>query len=386
MLKYYLLSYLEGITIKKGTIEFFISRSYGGGAEKSAMKLYDILNITYNINIITIFKDNQNINSLDVNHIKMGILSYPLIFIFTINRYMKYKKYNKTDMVITFLLLEHIISLLVNKKTKKIFTIHTSYFNRFERTFLNRYILALIGYFLRKADYLIVVSEGVKKELIDKFHVSENKIAVIYNPIDLETIQEMSLEKITDEWYNPNKSYIINISRLEPKKGHDYLIKSFNLIKDETDSLLIICGNGSKFEELSNLINILNLSNRVILKGWVDNPYKYLVHSSVFVLPSQLEALPYSIIEALATGTNVISTDCEYGPSEVLEGGRLGILIPLNRNDMDIENQKILADLMIEFLLLGRNEEIEKNGKASLYRYSMITIKNKYINVINKLI
>lgn len=372
--------------VGKKNIELFISRSRGGGAERAAMNLYNLLKDEYDIKIVTILNDNHCVTSLNIKLFKAGIFTYPIIFILALLKYGMFRRQQKTDVVVTFLLLEHIISSIINKNVKKIFTIHTSYYNRFEGGRLSKPILYLIGFFLRKADHIVAVSEGVKSELVNKFSISNCKISVIYNPVNLDVIQEMSRENITDDWYDPAVPYIVNISRLEPKKGHEHLIKSFNRIKDKTDALLIICGTGSRYAELSKLIESLNLSKRILLIGWVDNPYKYLNHSSIFISTSELEALPYAIIEALSIGTNIISTNCEYGPDEILEGGRLGVLIPFEKKERDVNDEEILANIIEDLLLIGRNSEVVDNAKISIERFSIIRVKHDYMKIINQII
>jgi glycosyltransferase involved in cell wall biosynthesis len=91
----------------------------------------------------------------------------------------------------------------------------------------------------------------------------------------------------------------------------------------------MILGDGEDRPELQTLVQELGLEEAVALPGFVDNPYKFMKRADVFVLSSKWEGLPTVLIEALACGCPVVSTDCPSGPAEILEGGRWGPLVPV---------------------------------------------------------
>jgi len=156
-----------------------------------------------------------------------------------------------------------------------------------------------------------------------------------------------------------------------------YLINAFYKTKQEIEnSILLIIGFGPLRDKLEKLIKKKNLEDDIILLGLQENPYKYMAKSDIFVLPSILEGFPNVLLEALACGTPIISTNCESGPYEILDNNRYGFLT----KTMDAED---LADKMI---FLARNKEaIKKYSKLSLMRaenFNEEKFLNEWLNLI----
>ena len=181
----------------------------------------------------------------------------------------------------------------------------------------------------KKADYIIAVSEGVADSLINTLKIPKEKIKVIYNPIFDKSITEKAKQKVFHPFFQDKRYQIIlGVGRLARVKDFPTLIKAFHSIK--TDSMrLMILGEGRERKELENLVQELGLEEYVSMPGFVENPYAYLAKASVFVLSSKCEGLPNVLIEAMACGTTVVSTDCPGGPYEILEGGKYGKLVPV---------------------------------------------------------
>ena len=175
---------------------------------------------------------------------------------------------------------------------------------------------------------MIAVSKGVKEDILN-FGVKPKKIVSIYNPFDIEEIRKKSLE--TDENI-PKEKYIINVSRFSTQKRHDILIKAY--ANSKIEHKLVLAGTTDKPADEQNLINLkklihsLNIENRVIFTGFVNNPYAWIKNAELFVLSSDLEGLANVLVESLIVNTMVVSTDCPYGPSEVLSGDLKSFLSP----------------------------------------------------------
>jgi glycosyltransferase involved in cell wall biosynthesis len=140
----------------------------------------------------------------------------------------------------------------------------------------------------------------------------------------------LAREPLDHPWFAPGGPPVaMAIGSLRPVKDHQLLLRAFALVRRERDARLMILGDGPERGRLEGLIAELGLQDSVALPGFSANPYNYLAKAAVFVLSSISEALPTALIEALAVGTPVVATDCRCGPSEVLQGGRFGTLVPV---------------------------------------------------------
>ncbi|WP_197414418.1 glycosyltransferase [Bacillus sp. FJAT-29937] len=180
-----------------------------------------------------------------------------------------------------------------------------------------------------KLNMIMAVSDGVKHTFEQMFPQITVPVKRIYNPIRLEDIHRMIEEK--SDLGEISEPIILGVGRLTKMKGFDDLIKAHQyLINNNVKNKLLILGEGEQRECLEQLIVELDVKDSVILKGFVDNPYKYMRSANVFVLSSRYEGFSVVIAEALSVGIPVVSTDCPSGPSEILEGGKHGLLSPIN--------------------------------------------------------
>src|SRR5262249_37227290 len=135
---------------------------------------------------------------------------------------------------------------------------------------------------------------------------------------------------LSHPWFAPGSlPVILGVGRLTWQKDFPTLIKAFALVRSRQPARLLILGEGEKRLELETIVKELGLAADVCLPGYVDNPFAYMHRCSAFVLSSASEGLPNSLIEAMACGAPVISTDCASGTAEILENGRYGPLVPV---------------------------------------------------------
>lgn len=188
----------------------------------------------------------------------------------------------------------------------------------------------------RHATHIIAVSRGVADDLIDAFDVPDDIISVIANPVDTARIAGQALEK---QPAHPDEPYIIAMGRLVENKNFGLLIDAFAAAL--VPGKLIIIGDGPLRATLKQQIADHGLEQKIILTGFVQNPFPLLAHAQFFVLPSNAEGFPNGLVEAMSTGTAVISTNCKSGPSEILANNSklkvakmtpvdFGILVPCN--------------------------------------------------------
>lgn len=184
---------------------------------------------------------------------------------------------------------------------------------------------------------IIAVSDGVAEDLVTNFGIAQPSISVIPNPVDLDAIAAAGRAPSPLSLSEP---YVMAMGRLVPNKNFAMLIEAF--AKAGLDEKLLILGEGPERERLASLIARLGIAERVEMPGFCANPYAILSRACWFVLPSNAEGFPNSLVEAMALGVPVISTNCPSGPSEVLAekarssiaGGVVhaphGLLVPMN--------------------------------------------------------
>lgn len=180
------------------------------------------------------------------------------------------------------------------------------------------------------ADTVIVPSNGVRKDMINLVGLVPEKIRVIRNPIVNPALVEASGESPSHLWFQEGEPpVILGVGSLEPLKDFSTLIKAFAIVRKNRRCRLVILGEGRQRSDLIYLAMRLGVAGDVDLPGYKPNPYAFMRRASVFVLASHREGASAVIVEALACGTPVVSTDCPSGPAEVLQQGRIGPLVKI---------------------------------------------------------
>jgi glycosyltransferase involved in cell wall biosynthesis len=184
--------------------------------------------------------------------------------------------------------------------------------------------------FYRYVDRIIAVSEGVAQDIRNITRLPDSRIHVVRNPVVTEKLFSLASEHVDDPWLAAgDPPLVIGMGRLTRQKGFFTLLKAFAKLRETRDCRLILLGEGELRGELESLAMTLGLSKDVRLPGFVQNPYPFLAKSSLFILSSLWEGSPNSLTESLALGIPVVSTDCRSGPSEILQDGRFGHLVPV---------------------------------------------------------
>ena len=180
------------------------------------------------------------------------------------------------------------------------------------------------------ADSVVGVSHGVSAEFAKIPNLMRSRLHVIYNPVFSEYLTQRSLERADHPWFDRTESpVIIAIGKLIKRKDFASLLVAFARLRSWRPARLIVLGEGRLHQNLLSLAQRLGVAEHVDFPGFVENPYAFLAKADLFVLSSRNEALPTVLIEAMACGCPVVSTDCPFGPREILEDGRLGTLVPV---------------------------------------------------------
>lgn len=181
-----------------------------------------------------------------------------------------------------------------------------------------------------RADAIITNSAGSSADMVANLAASPDKVHTIHNPVVGPSLAEEASKPVEHPWFRSEGTPIIlSAGRLERPKDHATLIRAFALMAQQRDGRLVVLGEGTERWNLVRLTHQLGVAHRVDFPGFHANPFSFMPKSRLFVLSSIQEGMPNVLIQAMACGTPVVSTDCPSGPREVLEDGRWGPLVPV---------------------------------------------------------
>lgn len=234
-----------------------------------------------------------------------------------------------------------------------------------------------------RAAKIIAVSDGVANDLREKFDVPAEKLISIPNPVDVAAIQTKSREAPPVAIDGP---FIMSAGRLVKVKNFAMLIRAFAAAGGE--GKLVIAGEGEERGALEALARELGVGDRVILPGYIANPYPLMAAADMFVLSSDSEGYPNALIEGMAAGRPVISTNCDSGPSQILADAprhaiqgityaEHGVLVPVDNADAMAEAIHALGDP-------AKREAYGKKAAARAGAFSAAAIKDRYWDVMRE--
>jgi len=184
-----------------------------------------------------------------------------------------------------------------------------------------------IGY--RLADHRVGVSSGVTQDMAALSALLPSTFHVIHNPIPLRSCPSLTtLQDAEELWSVQTGARILTVGSMKAVKNHPLLLRAFAQLEDPNSRLMIV-GEGQGHDSLVSLASSLGVAERVIFAGFQIDPTPFYKTADLFVLSSDCEGFGNVIVEAMACGTPVVSTDCPSGPGEILEGGRYGHLVPV---------------------------------------------------------
>ena len=211
-------------------------------------------------------------------------------------------------------------------------------------SFKHRLALRLLKLLLPTADCIVAVSQGVADDLINLGPAISRRITTIYNPVVRSEMFEQASAPVKHRWFQDESiPMVLSAGRLTTVKDHSTLLRAFAEVVRSRPARLVILGEGPERENLLGLSEQLGISQQVDLPGFEVNPFAYMARSRVFVLSSRYEGFPNVLVQAMACGTSVVSTECRSGPSEILGGGKWGRLVPVG--DWNTMSEAILETL-----------------------------------------
>ncbi len=194
----------------------------------------------------------------------------------------------------------------------------------------------------RRADAVLVNSQALREGLARDLDLERERVRVIPNPIDIGAIRTALARPAHDV---PRRPFIISVGRLEYQKAHDLLLDAFasSAVRETHD--LVILGKGSRLARLQAQARALGIADRVRFVGFAANPFAWMAAADLFVLPSRWEGFPTAVAEAMACGVPMLLADCGYGPREMVQDGKCGVLVPVGDVDALADSmESLIAD------------------------------------------
>ncbi|MDU6365063.1 MAG: glycosyltransferase [Clostridium sp.] len=304
-----------------------ISELVGGGVEKVNRLLAENLNHEkYDILFVSIRgieisnKYNLNFKYISLNCSKQSKAFFKILKVFS---------EFSPDIIITCGSYDTYFSILysrlIQKSCKSIYVHHSVYSTnlvkkRGFKKIIHHYIPKLINLY-NMFDKVVSVSYGAKDDLLEYFKIDKEKITVIYNPIIDENIK---IKRIGNRL---ESNSLITIGRVEEEKDQLTILKAIKYLIDRGEEYYLkILGEGSLKKKLMQASEDMGIQNYVEFLGYKDDIYYELSKSDIFILSSKHESFGNVIIEAMYSEVPVISTDCLYGPKEIIKNDEYGIL------------------------------------------------------------
>ena len=357
----------------------------GGGAERVAKNLLDNLNKTQDI-ILCLFGKNHSqklpknikVRCLPVKSSKNVLYTVAKFFliIFHVRKIIKEEKPNS---ILSFMDYPNIVSIISNylagRKARVNISIHTVpelHLKKYSNSKWNASISMLMKLLYNRADKIIAVSNFIKSDLIRGYNIEESRVMVIYNPVNIEKIDALASEEISDQWFREEVPVVISVGRLSKEKGYDTLLRAFAIAREKSDIRLAILGEGEEKKSLEELGRKLGIERDIVFLGYKNNPYKYMKRASIFVLSSLYEGFPNVLIEAMACGVPLISTMYNLCPSEIIVHEKTGLLVP-------VANEKAFAEAILRLL---KDEKLRRSlaegARKKVADFSIDVIADKY--------
>jgi len=193
-----------------------------------------------------------------------------------------------------------------------------------------RLVFHLMMTLYSRADIVVANSADTASDLVTAGIAGEDEVTVIHNPVVSPALIAKQAETAGHPWMEETGVPVIaGVGRLHPQKDYGTMIRALGILRESREARLVILGEGPERETLLRLIRELRLDESVDMPGFVPNPHPFISKASVLALSSRWEGFGNVLVEALAAGTPVVSTDCPGGPSEILEFGRYGALVPV---------------------------------------------------------
>lgn len=340
---------------KKPLIAFYLPSLRGGGAERITVKLVkSFLLKGYPVDLVLASAEGPYLSDVP-EHCRVVDLKSKRV-VKSLPRLLRYLHRERPEALVSGLNHTNVIALAASVLAMVPVKVVTVEHNTFSvdmanpRYFRARLLPLLMRLLYPRAGAIVAVSRGVADDMISVFPSVRDKVRVIYNPVIGPELFELADAPIEHGWFAKGSSpVVLSVGRLTEQKDYPTLMRAFALVRDVMDCRLVILGEGEERGLLESLAAELGIAGDIWMPGFVENPYRFMKRAAVYVLSSRWEGLPTVLIEAMACGTPLVSTDCPSGPREILQDGRCGKLVPVG-------GVTELAGAIQETLVSGKRE------------------------------
>jgi glycosyltransferase involved in cell wall biosynthesis len=218
----------------------------------------------------------------------------------------------------------------------------------------------------RRASIVTALSKGVAGELESMLAVPRSKIRVIYNPTLDADLLEHARDPIDHVWFAERVPIVLAVGRLVEIKDYPTLIAAFARVRANHRVRLVVLGEGPLRESLEVLAMKLGIAGDVAFLGFDKNPFRYMARARVMVHASRAEGLGSVLVQAMACGTPIVATDCNYGPREIITSGHDGFLVPVGDAERIAER---VSELLVDDALATR---MSAAARASAERFTVV--------------
>src|SRR5690625_1484114 len=348
--------------MQRKKIIFFIYEMGAGGAARTLLNILNhidrtifepiLVTLNYNGSYESYLKSDVKLIKLPTKRLRAGIIPFAKVI-------RKERPRIVFSTIPIYNTIAIIAKLLSFTKTKNIVR-EAAYLGG---SFSTNVKMLLFGLLYRLSSKVIALSEGVKENIINRYFVKPDKIDVIYNPVDLENIKYQiehgRIDPSHEALFDTTDKIIVTAGRLVQEKDQRTLLNAFAIVRRNINCKLIILGEGELKDVLIQEAISLGIEEYVHFVGFVRNPYIYFKKADVFALSSINEGFGHVLVEALAAGTPVVSTNCKPGSKEVLLDGVYGAICPVG-------DAKQMANKLHYILTLNDKERNELINKGKM--------------------
>ncbi|MHC3381178.1 glycosyltransferase [Haloarcula sp. H-GB5] len=359
-----------------GPIAFFVPSLTVGGAERVTVSVANGLSKRgYEVDLVVSYNEGDFRTDVagSVNLVDLGTQRIPGVGIgASIPAFVRYLRRRSPQILfsqMTYANDIHMISqILSGADTVTISTIHNTLGMQEEPK--EKLVQWLQRRLAHQSDQFVAVSEGVAESIVEHVGIDRKKVSVLHNPVPVNEVRDRAEESVEHPWIEAsNLDVVLGVGRLERAKNFGSLLRAFERVHAaQPDTRAIIVGRGSKRTELETLATELGIDDAVSFPGFVDNPYGYMAGADVLAMSSIHEGLPTVLIEALACGCPVVSTDCPSGPAEILKCGEYGPLVDVDDDEgLAAAIQATLDDSLPSDVLVERANDFAPTAVIDQY-------------------